>query len=302
MKLLRAENILRKYIRGGIEYSPEITSDWKIYKKENSIFIKSEILNKDLYFLSMEKYLDKYIFSENSIIKNDKVEGMNYLTSEGLVSEEEYYQAIDTIEIYGKGIKEKDLVKGEIYLSNKDKEYIYIGKLQMEISKVKYNDRDEPVSLKKELIQTTSYLYDLAKDKLIKKRSIKLVEISDDKHISGHILIGNKINVNVFEFIKAMEIYTESKKLNINYVRIHSEEYGDYNERKINLYNNLIIKTNEIDFKNKEKNIPEIEKFLKSEDIEYIFKENELRNIELDRSEEPYSILLSRVPKPLGWG
>lgn len=107
MELKRARDITRKFIKDGIEYEPILSSDWRLDKTELFINIASDINDIYMPFIPFTK-LAEFIFDQGFNLSGNYILGDYYLTSIGLITEEEFYEAETMIELYKKEYQKKN--------------------------------------------------------------------------------------------------------------------------------------------------------------------------------------------------
>ena len=156
MDLRRAKEITRNFIRNGKKESPIFTTDWiiKPSDEDDKIYIKSKSLEKKIYLCTKTDFVDLYLFNSDYLIEDKLFKGFYVLTSIGLITENNFYKAQDIVEKNEKSIPEAQMNVGSFYLSDKGREYLYLGTLKIE--GIYLNSQ----ILKKVKFDTISYLYD----------------------------------------------------------------------------------------------------------------------------------------------
>jgi len=182
MTIKRAKELTRPFIKNSKEYSPIVSSDWTFSIEDSKVILTSIFSSISLEFLTLSSYSENYIFSPYYLINNNSLVGNYYLTSVGLIKEEEYFIAEDLIEQLNNPIKKKDLIPGHIYLSDKGLKHIYLGVLSATAIINDYN------SLNKLLVSTDNLSYNLSTNKLVKSQSIRFILEDADTVVAPAII------------------------------------------------------------------------------------------------------------------
>jgi len=131
MTVREAYKITKFFKHGHFSYPPFCISEITIREYQNTVQIGSPIydvnyvrITKRQFLKQKEKFNFKLTYSYDDF-KEYFYGRKLYLTSIGLVSEEDYFLAKDTIDNL-KTIPKKELLEDTLYLSDKGKEYFYI--------------------------------------------------------------------------------------------------------------------------------------------------------------------------------
>lgn len=215
LKYKDAVKITRDFQRGGETYSPFLASDWTFEIEDGKIYLSSENAEYRMYFSSIEHYTTFYIFGDDYEIVKNKLKGAYYYTSFGFITEEMYHRALDVLEL-GNTIKENDMIKGNIYTTDKGKQVIYLGKLDITYISIKddilIKDKKTTKSLVLELLTTN--IYNLS--------SLKIVE-DQNRTFTGRetLRIENLLKRETFEDY----IFVGTPTKNINRIFILNNDY-----------------------------------------------------------------------------
>jgi len=181
MTLLEAYNITRVFETNYEKEKPFSSSEIELIKTTIDKKVKyyywihhhedDRIIAK---MMSKKKY-NSYDIKEkhNNIMTKKRIEEKMFLTSIGLVSEEDFYLAEDIME-NTKFLKKKDLEIDSVYLDVKGREFLYTGNLIM-------NQGYMTEKIYK------SQLFDIKNNRFLNLSSLKLVEFSYEYKKDIHI-------------------------------------------------------------------------------------------------------------------
>jgi len=226
MTLKDANNITRRFIKNNKTYDPLLSSDWEFSIVCNKVCIGSNILDLNIpSYCSLEEYALSYAFNNLYKLEDNVIKGNYYLTSIGLVTEEEYFEAEDLIERYNTKIAKNELIVGNQYLSNKGKKYLYLGDLDL-LSIVRDQNK-----LNKKILSSDPICYDVLESKLVYLSSLKLIENIGELDNKIDILLNRGIFKELYDY-EFIEISTTIKNI---------EFYNINNNRLVSLKDRFII-------------------------------------------------------------
>jgi len=183
MTLLEAYTITKPFYTNYEKEKPFLSSEISLIKtKINGMtrhyFWVRNSEGKTVEKLISKKKYDSYNIKEevNSIMLIKKIEENMFITSVGLVSEEEFYKAEDIME-NTKYLKRREVEIDSLYLDVKGRELIYIGTL---IVKPEHATKSE----------YKFQLFDIEMERFIDFASVKLVEFSSIYKENIYVNIG----------------------------------------------------------------------------------------------------------------
>ena len=239
MEFNKAREITRTFIRSGNKMEPILGADWVFSIENNRILLNSELNNLSIPISTLEDFTKKYTFNSYFNISGNNLIGVYYYTSAGLFNEDEYNLALDIIES-NKRIPEKDLIEGNIYLSEAGREYVFVKISEKYIYKANVN------ILGKHFLNWSG-LVDLDTCKILKVSSIKLIEDTNTK-LEDEIYVYNfnyyKYSHEVFTEIKFSidKIKDEVENNTSEYAEKHRvENIDEFNKFIVNNESNLLI-------------------------------------------------------------
>jgi len=227
MDIERASKIMKSFVKDNEKLKPTSGNDWEFNVVDKRIRLVSNDNNIDLDFSSKEDYLDIFIFGNDYKIEDNKLIENYYLTSVGLITEEEYHEAEWNMDCFSAGLKEDDLIKEDYYVSNKGINYIYLGKIEID-NILLDRKKDE---LRKETILTDSYCFNLNTKKLVKTKSVKLIWDSEivnlDELYTVHLVVEDETN----EILES--VFKETKNVSFISDYMTNPDIGGYDSINI---------------------------------------------------------------------
>ena len=202
MNTKEAINITRDFIRNKNKITPLSADDWYFTMLDNKVSIHSDTEDIHLFYSSSEEFMKNTFFNNKVKLNGNEVSGRYFFTSTGLYTEDDYYNACDIIDISAEQVlKEIELELGRTYISDKNKKYVYIGKLKQIFV---FEDTDH---FNKEVEETDSLVYFIEGNRFINLSSINL--ITKGKKINRNILFSDiKIGANVSKTSSLLNSYS----------------------------------------------------------------------------------------------
>jgi len=219
-KINLAKRITKKFIRLKKELSPTISFSWEFKMSGNKV----KIISDDVIYdeISFEFYAKQYLFSEDFIINDNKLDDPYYYTSIGFISERDYFMAEDIMESYAEAIKLKDLVVNHIYLSDKGEKFLFLGSLDIDILEVSHHIKGK-IRIYKERQQIKPLFYNIKTKKIIRASSVKIISYFEKNHTEI------EINDGFFKYFIQNNFYYIHPLENVSFKNSYIERFFSVN-------------------------------------------------------------------------